>query len=95
MPNGKERLLVGVQIDVLACPDGGGRLRLLATIEACPPEVHRRRDPAIAPWIIEHLGLEVEPPRPLSAAALSWLPGFEPEWHGVRLTRSRCPSSAG
>ena len=57
---------------VLACPDCGGRLRLLATID----------DPAIATKILEHLGLEVEPPQPVAAAALTWLPGFEPSWEG-------------
>jgi hypothetical protein len=58
------------EIDVLACPDCGGRLRLLATIE----------DPAIAGKILEHLGLEAEPPAPAAALPLTWLPGFEPEW---------------
>jgi len=60
------------EIDALACPDCGGRLRLLATIE----------DPTIATEILEHLGLEVEPPQPVAAAALTWLPGFEPAWEG-------------
>ena len=58
------------EIDVLACPDCGGRLRLLATIE----------DPAIAGKILGHLGLEVEPPVPAAPLPLTWLPGFEPEW---------------
>ena len=68
------------EIDVLACPDCGGRLRLLATTEACPPKVHRRWDPAIATKLLEHLGLAVEPPAPAAALPLTWLPGFEPEW---------------
>lgn len=68
------------EIDVLACLDCGGRLRLLATIEACPPKVHYRWEPAIAGKILGHLGLEVEPPVPVATLPLTWLPGFEPEW---------------
>ena len=45
---------------------------MLATIE----------ESAIATKILEHLGLEVEPPAPAAALALTWLPGFEPEWQG-------------
>ncbi len=42
------------EIDVLACPDCGGRLRLVATIE----------DPAVARRILSHLGLSTECPEP-------------------------------
>jgi len=55
-------------------------LRLLATIEACPPKVHRRWDPAIATKILAHLGLDVEPPPPAAARPLTWLSGCEPEF---------------
>ena len=52
-------------IDVLACPDCGGRLRLLATIE----------DRAVVETILTHLGLPVDPPRPSPARTPAWLPG--------------------
>jgi uncharacterized protein YbaR (Trm112 family) len=42
------------QIDVLACPECGGRLRLLATIE----------DPAVVKKILSHLGISHEWPSP-------------------------------
>ena len=45
------------EIDVLACPGCGGRLRLLATIEE--PEVVRK--------ILSHLGIPTECPEPLPA----------------------------
>lgn len=45
------------QIDVLACPECGGRLRLLATIE----------DAAVARRILSHLGLPAERPEPRPA----------------------------
>jgi hypothetical protein len=45
------------EIDVLACPDCGRRLRLLATIE----------DSAVARRILSHLGLTAESPEPLPA----------------------------
>jgi hypothetical protein len=44
-------------IDILACPDCGGRLRLVATIEGR----------VVIEKILRHLGLPVEPPRPLPA----------------------------
>jgi hypothetical protein len=58
----------GLDIDVLACPQCGGRLKLIATIT----------DPHVAQRIVTHLGLEPpdrarapppdpEPPRPMSA----------------------------
>jgi hypothetical protein len=40
-------------IDILACPDCGGRLRLLATIE----------ERTVVEKILAHLGLPVDPPR--------------------------------
>ena len=52
-------------IDILACPDCGGRLRLLATIE----------DRAVVETILTHLGLPVDPPRPSPARTPAWLPG--------------------
>jgi hypothetical protein len=58
-------------IDVLACPECGGRLRLLATIE----------DTAVVEKILRHLGLPIGPPVPARARAPTWLPsalpGFE------------------
>ncbi len=59
------------EIDVLACPDCGDRLRLLATIH----------DPAVIEKILCHLGLPLDPPRPAPARAPAWLspplPGFD------------------
>ena len=56
-------------IDVLACPECGGRLRLLTTIE----------ERAVVEKILRHLGLPVDTPVP--ARAPTWLapalPGFE------------------
>ncbi len=54
------------EIDVLACPDCGGRLRLLATIE----------DPELIAKILRHLELPEDAPEPAPARALDWLPGF-------------------
>jgi len=42
----------GFALDVLACPRGGGRMRLLATIE----------DPQVIRTILAHLGLPAEVP---------------------------------
>ena len=52
-------------IDILACPDCGGRLRLLATIE----------DRAVVEKILTHLGLPADPPCPSPARTPEWLPG--------------------
>jgi hypothetical protein len=52
-------------MDVLACPDCGGRLRLLATIA----------DRAVVETILTHLGLPADPPRPSAARTPAWLPG--------------------
>src|SRR5512139_2115262 len=52
-------------VDILACPDCGGRLRLLATIE----------DRAAVEKILTHLGLPVELPPPSAARTPAWLPG--------------------
>lgn len=51
-------------LDVLACPDCGGRLRLVATIA----------DPRVIARILAHLGLPLEPPRPVPSRQPSWLP---------------------
>jgi hypothetical protein len=51
-------------LDVLACPDCGGRLRLVATIA----------DPRVIARILAHLGLPVEPPLPVPPRQPSWLP---------------------
>jgi hypothetical protein len=51
-------------IDVLACPDCGGRLRLLATIE----------ERAVVEKILTHLGLPADPPCPSPARTPEWLP---------------------
>ena len=52
-------------LDILACPDCGGRLRLLATIE----------DRAVIKQILTHLGLPVDLPQPAAARTPAWLPG--------------------
>ena len=52
--------------DILACPDCGGRLRLLATIA----------DRAAIEKILKHLGLPADLPSPASARAPPWLPGL-------------------
>lgn len=53
------------EIDILACPDCGGRLRLLATIE----------DAEVIAKILRHLNLPVEAPRPSPPRDIAWLPG--------------------
>ena len=50
-------------LDVLACPDCGGRLRLVATIA----------DPRVIARILAHLGLPLEPPCPMPPRQPSWL----------------------
>jgi putative transposase len=52
-------------IDVLACPDCGGRLRLIATID----------DRDVIEKILRHLGLPVELPTAVPARVVDWLPG--------------------
>jgi hypothetical protein len=52
-------------LDIVACPECGGRLRLLATIEAR----------ATVEQILTHLGLPVDPPQPAAARTPAWLPG--------------------
>jgi hypothetical protein len=52
-------------LDVLACPDCGGRLRLVATIA----------DPRVIARILAHLGLPLEPPCPVPPRQPSGLPG--------------------
>jgi hypothetical protein len=50
----------------LACPDCGGRLRLLATIEK----------PSVIAKILEHLGLPVNLPTAAPARSTGWLSGW-------------------
>src|SRR5262245_49016569 len=52
--------------DILACPDCGARLRLMATIE----------QPGVIEKILMHLGLPAELPRPAPARSPAWLPSF-------------------
>jgi hypothetical protein len=52
--------------DVLACPDCGGRLRRLATID----------DPAVIEKILRHLQLPVDRPAAAPARVMGWLPGI-------------------
>jgi len=54
------------EIDVLACRECGGRLRLLATIE----------DPAVVKKILSHLGIATECPRPAPARPPPETAGF-------------------
>ena len=55
-------------IDVLACPECGGRLRLIATIT----------DSRVIDKILTHLGLPTASPTPMPARVVGWLPGVEP-----------------
>ena len=55
-------------IDILSCPDCGGRLRFLATIT----------DSTVIEKILRHLGLPTETALPMPAKVAGWLPGFEP-----------------
>jgi hypothetical protein len=54
------------EIDILACPECGGRLRFLATIE----------DPAVVRRILSHLGIPSECPQPLPARSPPWAMGL-------------------
>ncbi len=58
-------ILFPMRPDVLACPDCGGRLRLLATIE----------ERGVVEKILRHLGLPVDLPQPSAARTQEWLPG--------------------
>jgi hypothetical protein len=60
-------------IDVLACPECGGRLRLLATID----------DPPVIEKILDHLGLPVEAPAPAPARTPAWLSSALPIFDGA------------
>jgi hypothetical protein len=53
-------------IDVLACPECGGRLRLIATIT----------DPGVIQKILDHLDLPTAAPTPMPAKVAGWLPGI-------------------
>jgi len=59
-------------IDVLACPECGGRLRLLATID----------DSAVIDKILRHLGLPIELPAPAPARTPAWLSSTLPIFDG-------------
>ena len=50
-----------------ACPDCGGRLRLIATIT----------DQAVIEKILRHLGLPTDAPTPTPARVAGWLPGVD------------------
>jgi hypothetical protein len=52
------------ELDVLACPRCGGRMRLLATLE----------EPRVVQKILRHVGLPAEPvaARPPPAASSAW-----------------------
>lgn len=52
--------------DILSCPDCGGRLRLVATIQ----------ERAVVEKILLHLGLPGAVPSPAPARSPPWLPGF-------------------
>jgi hypothetical protein len=54
------------ELDILACPGCGGRLRLVATIE----------QPAGIEKILAHLGLPTELPSPLPARSPECFPGW-------------------
>jgi uncharacterized protein YbaR (Trm112 family) len=54
------------ELDILACPDCGGRLRLVATIEQRAP----------IEKILTHLGLPVDLPTQTPARSPAWLPGW-------------------
>jgi len=54
------------EIDILACPDCGNRLRLVATIE----------NRTVIEKILAHLGLPLDVPTPAPARSTEWLPGI-------------------
>jgi hypothetical protein len=64
-------------IDVLACPECGGRLRFLATIEDTPARGFRRAGRAVVEKILRQLDLPVDPPTPAPACVPDLLPGFD------------------
>jgi len=69
-------------LDVLACPRCGGRMSVIATIEAV--DVLRK--------ILSHLGLPTDPPAPLPARTLPSLPFLSHDRTGpVRRRRSLHP----
>jgi hypothetical protein len=59
---------------VLACPDCGGRLRFIATIE----------DREVIEKILRHLEVPLDPPVPAPARRADWLPGVDPAIDGIR-----------
>jgi len=79
----------GAALDVLACPDCGGRLRFLATIDQ--PAVIQKilRTSAGSLWSACHLGLAVEPSQLASAREFAWLAGCLPGFDRVPDPSSR------
>ena len=68
-------------IDILACGECGGRLRLLATITDTPARGFRRAGRAAIEKILSHLGLPTDLPTPAPARAPPWLPGVTDGFH--------------
>jgi len=77
--------------DILVCPECGGRVRLLATIDDMSAGPVRRRlrgaggglrsaGPAVIHRILRHLGLPVEPPLPTPARDPPWVAGLLPRF---------------
>jgi uncharacterized protein YbaR (Trm112 family) len=64
--------------ELLACPECGGRLRLIATITDTPARGFRRAGSSVIDKILTHLGLPTESPTPMPARVAGWLPGVEP-----------------
>jgi hypothetical protein len=74
------------EFDILACPDCGGRLRLVAPLDTacgllgevgCAVRMSRVDRGAVVSRekILTHLGLPVDLPRPSAARTPEWLPG--------------------
>lgn len=62
-------------VDVLACPECGGTLRLIATI--CQRAVIEK--------ILWHLGLPIDVPEPAPARLSAWLAGIDPAVDAVKV----------
>jgi hypothetical protein len=63
-------------LDILACPDCGGRLRLVSTITDTPARGFRRAGSSVIDKILSHLGLPTEAPRP-APAKVAGFPGSD------------------
>ena len=68
-------------IDILACPECGGRLRLIATITDRAVLEKILRTSAGSLWSAGHLGLPADAPRAAPAHVTGTLPGFETSDH--------------